>query len=85
MFAKLTALVSSSNAFPYQLGDAYGEAWGTGWTHFKGTKKEDGSHVSIFKLTSESAADRRLVAAHNGVKRLRMVSAEREYLFACHL
>lgn len=85
MFAKLTALVSSSPAFPYQLGDAYGEAWGTGWTHFKGTKKEDGSQVSIFKLTSEGAHDRRLVAAHNGVKRLRMVSTSANKFSACHL
>lgn len=73
MFAKLTAFVSSSPAFPYQLGDAYEDAWGIGWTHYKGSKKEDGSLVSIFKLTSESAHDRRLVAARNGVKRLRMV------------
>ena len=73
MFAKLTALVSSSPAFPYQLGHAYDVAWGSGWTHYKGTKKEDGSSVSIFKLTSDSAQDRRLAAARNGVKRLRMV------------
>ena len=73
MFAKLTALVSSSPAFPYELGIAYEDAWGSGWTHFKGTKREDGSLVSVFKLTSDSRHDRRLVAARNGVKRLRMV------------
>ena len=73
MFAKLTALVSSSPTFPYQLGDPYDDAWGCSWTHYKGTKKEDGSVVSVFKLTSENAHDRKLVAARNGVKRLRMV------------
>ncbi len=73
MFAKLTALVSSSPTFPYQLGDAYEDAWGSGWTHYKGNKKEDGSLVSVFKLTSDSPHDRRLVAARNGIKRLRMV------------
>ncbi|CAK0749386.1 hypothetical protein CVIRNUC_001906 [Coccomyxa viridis] len=73
MFAKLTALVSSSPTFPYQLGDPYDDAWGCSWTHYKATKKEDGSVVSVFKLTSENAHDRKLVAARNGVKRLRMV------------
>ncbi|EIE25277.1 ARM repeat-containing protein, partial [Coccomyxa subellipsoidea C-169] len=73
MFAKLTALVSSSPSFPYNLGKAYGVAWGASWTHYEGTTREDGSAVSIFKVSSTNANDRTLQAARNGVKRLKMV------------
>lgn len=75
MFAKLSALVSSSPTFPYNLGKAFGVAWGASWTHYQGTTREDGSAVSIFKVSSTSANDRTLLAARNGVKRLKMVGA----------
>lgn len=73
MFAKLTALVSSSPAFPYNLRKAYSVAWGGSWTHYQGTTREDGTAVSIFKVSSTSSNDRVLQAARNGVKRLKMV------------
>ncbi|GAQ83172.1 Cytoplasmic tRNA export protein [Klebsormidium nitens] len=57
---------------PYTIGEAYSTAWGS-WTHSRGTKKEDGSPVSVFSLTATNAGDGRLAAARNGVKRLRTV------------
>lgn len=57
---------------PYNLGDAYSEAWGA-WTHYRGTSKDDGASVSIFSLVGNNSQDSRLAAARNGIKRLRMV------------
>ena len=74
MFAKLSALVSSSPAFPYVIGDAFEDTWGSGWTHARGTVKEDGTPVSVFKVSSSNRNDRNLQAARNGAKRLKMVS-----------
>jgi SCY1-like protein 1 len=51
----------------------YERAWGQ-WTHHRGTSKEDGSAVSIFKFTSADPNDRRLALARNGIRRLKMVS-----------
>ena len=73
MFAKLTALVSNQPVFPYNIGKVYGDAWGSGWSHCEGTTKEDGTPVSIFKMSSVSTSDRTLIAARNGIKRLKMV------------
>ncbi|CAD7699921.1 unnamed protein product [Ostreobium quekettii] len=70
MFAKLTALVSGSAAFAYDVGEAFPSGWGS-WTHHRGTIKEDGSEVSVFKVTAPSSGDGRLAAARHGVKRLR--------------
>eukprot|EP00850_Spirogloea_muscicola_P018631 SM000173S03000 [mRNA] locus=s173:126339:132282:+ [translate_table: standard] len=58
--------------FPYDIGDPYSSAWGL-WTHSQGTKKEDGSPVSIFSFTAANLNDGHLAAARNGVKRLRTV------------
>jgi SCY1-like protein 1 len=73
MFAKLTALVSNQPSFPYNIGKLHTHAWGSGWSHYEGTAKEDGSVVSIFKMSSTSPSDRALLAARNGVKRLKTV------------
>ena len=77
MFAKfaggLSALTGFGSSFPYTLEEpAYSSAWGQ-WAHHKGTAKEDGARVSIFKISAEDPNDRRLVIARNGVKRLKMV------------
>lgn len=72
MFAKLSALVSSAPAFPYSTGQAFDTAWGS-WTHYRGTKKEDGSDVSIFRVSAASKDDQKLQIARNGVKRLKLV------------
>lgn len=73
MFAKLTALVGVGGyTFPYNLEEPYPTAWGM-WTHYRGSTKEDGSRVSIFKISSTDPADRQLVIARNGTKRLKMV------------
>ena len=72
MFAKLSALVGSSPAFPYAVGAQHTVAWGS-WTHFDGTVKDSGVAVSIFKVTAESKTDPKLQAARNGVKRLKLV------------
>eukprot|EP00850_Spirogloea_muscicola_P019492 SM000191S05241 [mRNA] locus=s191:167738:173694:- [translate_table: standard] len=58
--------------FPYDIGEPYSSAWGL-WTHSQGTKKEDGSPVSIFSFTAANLNDGHLAAARNGVKRLRTV------------
>lgn len=72
MFAKLTALVSSAPAFPYVTGQPYEVAWGS-WTHYRGTKKDDSSEVSIFRVSATSRDDQKLQIARNGVKRLKLV------------
>ena len=72
MFAKLSALVSSAPAFPYLTGQPFDTAWGS-WTHFQGTKKDDSSEVSIFRISSQHKDDKKLQIARNGVKRLKLV------------
>lgn len=72
MFASFKALVSSGYTFPYNVGAPYSHAWGS-WTHLRGTVKEDESPVSIFKISSSNKNDAKLVAARNGVKRLKLV------------
>ena len=71
-FAKLSSLVSGGPVFPYTLGDAYSSSWGS-WTHFQGTHKETGAAVSVFRVASASKEEPKMVAARNGVKRLRTV------------
>lgn len=72
MFAKLSAFVSSAPTFPYSTGASYGTAWGC-WTHHAGTKKDDSSEVSIFRISAQNKEDQKLQAARNGVKRLKLV------------
>lgn len=73
MFAKLTALVSGGPTLPYIVDEGSQEqAWGN-WTHQRGTGREDGTAVSVFKITCPDPNDRRLVAGRNGVKRLKLV------------
>ncbi|KAF6265414.1 armadillo-type protein [Scenedesmus sp. NREL 46B-D3] len=73
MFAKLSALVGGGpalnvNVDPHQ----YDTAWGC-WSHHSGTNKEDGSAVSVFKIAAVDPTDVKLVAARNGVRRLKML------------
>lgn len=72
MFAKLTALVGGGFNFPYVVEEPYDSAWGQ-WTHYRGKSKDDGSPVSIFKISATDANDKKLVCARNGVRRLKMV------------
>ena len=72
MFARLTALVGSGPGLPFDLQEAHPSAWGP-WTHYRATMKADGSAVSVFKVWAHTKDDPRLMAARNGVKRLRMV------------
>lgn len=72
MFAKLTALVGGGFNFPYVVEEPYDSAWGQ-WTHYRGKSKDDGSPVSIFKISATDANDKKLVCARNGVRRLKML------------
>lgn len=72
MFARLTALVSSASALPFELGEPQGHGWGS-WAHFRGTARADGAPVSVFRIAAANKLDPKLVAARNGVKRLKMV------------
>jgi SCY1-like protein 1 len=74
MFAKLSALVAGGPALNFNVDPhQYDTAWGC-WTHHSGTSKEDGSAVSVFKIAAVDSNDVKLVAARNGVRRLKMVS-----------
>jgi len=75
MFKFLKGVVGSGGGIkdlPYNIGEPYSTAWG-GWTHCRGTSKDDNSPVSIFSYTGSNAQDARLAAARNGAKRLRVV------------
>lgn len=75
MFAKLTALVGGGYSLPYNLDEPFTTAWGQ-WTHYRGYSKDDNSPVSVFKISAADANDKKLVAARNGVKRLKLVRAQ---------
>eukprot|EP00878_Enallax_costatus_P016353 GHUV01017153.1.p1 GENE.GHUV01017153.1~~GHUV01017153.1.p1 ORF type:complete len:345 (+),score=98.92 GHUV01017153.1:319-1353(+) len=73
MFAKLSALVGGGPALNYNVDpQQYNQAWGC-WTHHSGTSREDGSPVSVFRIQAADANDLKLVAARNGVRRLKML------------
>lgn len=73
MFAKLSALVGSGNALPFEITEEYGMSWGQ-WTHCGGVMTSDGQKkVSVFRISGRSEMDQKIVAARNGVKRLKMV------------
>ena len=74
MFGRVFALVGGGYQFPFNVGEAYGSSWGA-WTHYNGDSKEDGTPVSVFRISAANKEDPKLVAARNGVKRLRMVKA----------
>lgn len=72
MFAKLSALVGGGYTFPYTLEEPYDTAWGQ-WSHHRGKSNNDGSAVSVFKISATDPNDRRLACARNGIKRLKLV------------
>lgn len=73
MFAKLSALVAGGPALNYNVeAQQYDQAWGC-WAHYSGSSKEDGSPVSVFRIQAADPNDVKLVAARNGVRRLKMV------------
>lgn len=74
MLSRLTALVGGGSSLPFELLEPFPTAWGA-WTHYKATAKTDGSPVSVFKIAATNKSDPKLVAARNGVKRLRTVGA----------
>ena len=71
MFAKLTALVGAGSAFPYAVGDAHAGGGWAGWAHHKGTAKDGGAAVSVWRIAAPRADDPRLEVARNGVRRLK--------------
>jgi len=75
MFAKLSALVGSSSSLPFEIVEEHGHGWGH-WTHSAGKMYADGSRVSVFRISAESETDPKLIAARNGVKRLKMVRGQ---------
>ncbi len=72
MFAKLSALVGTSSGLPFTIVTEHGTCWGQ-WTHASGTLVSDGSRVSVFRVSAGRDTDPVLVAARNGVKRLKML------------
>eukprot|EP00798_Chlamydomonas_sp_ICE-L_P002840 gene2840-17741_t len=72
MFAKFTSSIFGGSTFPYTVEDAYESSWG-GWIHSRGKTDADESPVSIFKISSANVNDRALVAARNGIKRLKLM------------
>lgn len=73
LFSSISKLVGGGPALNYTLSETpYREAWGC-WTHYPATSKDDGSPVSVFRLSVADPNDRKLVAARNGVRRLKMV------------
>lgn len=72
MFAKLTALVGGGSSLPYNVGEPYETSWGS-WVHHKGTSRDDGTNVSVFKLSCSDANDKKLLAGRNGMRRLKML------------
>lgn len=72
MFGKLTSLIGGGYALPYNVGEPYSSSWGC-WTHHAGTSKDDQSPVSVFRIAARDKNDPKLVAARNGVKRLKLV------------
>ncbi|KIZ00224.1 putative inactive serine/threonine-protein kinase scy1 [Monoraphidium neglectum] len=73
LFSSISKLVSGGPSLAYTVGEEpYSQAWGC-WTHYPATSKEDGSPASVFKLIAADPNDRKLAAARNGVKRLRML------------
>jgi SCY1-like protein 1 len=80
MFAKLSALVAGGPALNYTIQEAYPQAWGC-WTHHAGVSREDKTtKVSIFKISAEDTNHPKLIAARNGVKRLKMVRPQQQQL-----
>ena len=74
LFSSISKLVGGGPALNYNIKEdqPYRQAWGS-WSHYPATSKEDGSPASVFKLTVADPNDKKLIAARNGVKRLRMV------------
>ncbi len=74
MFAQLTGSLGWGPKFPYTLDPlpVAERSWGQ-WQHYKGVSQNDNSAVSIFKISDANPNDPKLVAARNGVKRLKMV------------
>ena len=54
------------------IGEPYAKSFG-GWTHHRGTIKEDGTACSVFKFVGNAQSDRRSIeTARNGAKRLKL-------------
>lgn len=73
-FAKLSNLVSGGYTFPYVLGEKYSTAWGQ-WSHFQAEHSDTKVKVSVFRISSSGKDEPKMIAARNGVKRLRTVHA----------
>ena len=73
MFASLSGLLGRGSALSFvPEGTPYPTAFG-GWQHFPGKMRDEGTAVSVFKISSTSKTDPKLVAARNGIRRLKMV------------
>ncbi len=72
MFGKLISSIAGGYALPFVMGEPYRTGWGA-WTHYRGTTKDETTQVSVFRISATSKNDPKLVAARNGVKRLKLV------------
>ncbi len=74
MFGSFGNLFGSSGpALSADIGEPYGARSFGGWTHHRGTLKEDGSACSVFKFVGNVQSDRvRIETARNGAKRLKL-------------
>ena len=73
MFGSLGNLFGASGPqLCADIGEPYAKSFG-GWTHHRGTIKEDGSACSVFKFVGNAQRDRRgIETARNGAKRLKL-------------
>ncbi|GBF94506.1 hypothetical protein Rsub_07040 [Raphidocelis subcapitata] len=72
-FSSISKFVGGGPALNYNVDEVpYPQAWGC-WTHHPATSREDGSPASVFKLSVADPNDRKLAAARNGVRRLKML------------
>ncbi|OZJ02856.1 hypothetical protein BZG36_03217 [Bifiguratus adelaidae] len=72
--SSLSLLGKDGSAFPYSIGDK--AEWYSGqsiWTLYQGTKKEDGSPVSVFRYERQTGQADKFLLAKNAFRRFRTI------------